>query len=649
MRRADHQAATRIGDALVLPGPTLARRAAPDLAALLPDAFDALPPCYVADANGVVLHANRAYRRLAEQLHGAAATPEPLLALDEVIAEIAASDGRLARHLSFAHPVAMQLRVEHVGQFAADGTLQAVIGTATDVTDLVTTRHKLALTRERLDDITRLSSDLVWETDTRLAVTFVTPRISEVLGFQPVEVIGRSFLSLGRFTGEAKPGQPAPLDPQLRAPFRDLPWTMTHRDGSHRLFQVSALPVFCSMTGDFLGFRGTARDVTEQAEAFSRAAQSQTQLTQALESISEGFALFDPEDRLVLCNRKFRESFTSIGDQILPGLRFADFLRTALESGSIAIPTAERAAWMESRLKLRAQERASFELQLGDGRWIKISDHKTADGSTVGIRTDITDLKLREDALFAAKETAEIASRSKSEFLANISHELRTPLNAIIGFSEIMREEIFGPLGSAQYREYIGDVLDSAHHLLEVINDILDIAKAEAGKLELAEDDVDVAAVVRSAARLVQERAQRGQIAIRSALGDNLPTLHADERKLKQILLNLLTNSVKFTPAGGTIEVGARYAENGDFLITVTDSGIGIAEEHIATALAPFGQVDSKLNRKYEGTGLGLPLSSAMMRLHSGDLSIASTVGQGTVVTLRFPASRVQAQPALAQ
>src|SRR6185437_14981446 len=163
------------------------------------------------------------------------------------------------------------------------------------------------------------------------------------------------------------------------------------------------------------------------------------------------------------------------------------------------------------------------------------------------------------------------------EFLANISHELRTPLNAIIGFSEIMREQIFGPLGSPQYLEYAGDVLDSAHHLLDVINDILDIAKAEAGKLELVEDDVDIANVVAAATRLVQERAQRNQVAIRSRLADGLPLVHADERKLKQILLNLLTNAVKFTPAHGTIEVACDVGPAGDLVLAVSDTGIGIA------------------------------------------------------------------------
>src|SRR5207302_11446852 len=224
------------------------------------------------------------------------------------------------------------------------------------------------------------------------------------------------------------------------------------------------------------------------------------------------------------------------------------------------------------------------------------------------------------------------------------SHELRTPLNAIIGFSEIMREELFGPLGSPQYQEYMDDVLDSAQHLLKVINDILDVAKAEAGKLELAEEVVEISSVVRSATRLIEERAQRSDVALRMRLPAGLPALYVDERKLKQVLLNLLMNAVKFTPAGGTIEMAGRLADNGDFLLTVTDTGIGIAAKAIATPLAPFGQVDSKLARKYDGTGPGLPLPSAMIKLHGGELTIGSTVGKGTTVTIRLPAARVRPQ-----
>jgi PAS domain S-box-containing protein len=611
---------------------------------LLAAALAGMPAFYVADLGGNVLYANAAYLALAERLRGVPVDPDrpPLLAPhSEILGEIETSREPLLREVELAAAAGLQLRVHLAPVHDSSGILTGISGSFEDVRELATARHKLALTNERLDDITRLASDWIWEVDTELAITFVSQRVTEVLGYQPLELIGRSLLELGRFP-EPMPGGKHPLDPQRRTPFRNLPFTIAHRDGSQRLFHLSSLPMFCPSRGDFLGFRGTARDVTEEKSAAQRAAQSQNQLSQAIESISEGFSLFDPSDRLVLCNSKFRSSFTRCAATVVPGVSFTELIRAAVESGDIAVPHGAHESWIAERLRLRAQPRVSFELELSNGRWLRVSDHKTADGSIVGIRTDITDLKHREEALYAAKETAEIASRSKSEFLANISHELRTPLNAIIGFSEIMREQIFGPLGSPQYLEYTGDVLDSAHHLLDVINDILDIAKAEAGKLELAEDTVDIASIVAAAMRLVQERAQRGGVRLKSELPP-LPPLHADERKLKQILINLLTNAIKFTPVEGSVTVGARLAESGDLLVTVADTGIGIAEKDIATALAPFGQVDSKLNRKYEGTGLGLPLCNAMAKLHGGELAIASVVGKGTTVTIRLPAVRVQA------
>jgi signal transduction histidine kinase len=382
--------------------------------------------------------------------------------------------------------------------------------------------------------------------------------------------------------------------------------------------------------------------VSQEAEAWERVAQSRTRLVEAIESISEGFALFDADDRLVLCNSKYRSMFPHCADLLEPGIAYGDFLRAMVEQGDVRIGHTTQDAWCAQQLALRRNGSVSTELLLGDGRWVKVGDRRTADGSWVGIRTDITELKRREEALYAAKEYAEVASRSKSEFLANISHELRTPLNAIIGFAEIMRDEIFGPVGSRQYREYLGDILDSARHLLEVINDILDVAKAEAGKLELDEEEVNVETVIRAVARIMHERAQRTELTIAVNVPADLPRIYADDRKLKQILLNLLGNAIKFTPPGGRIEIIGKLDPSGDFLLQVADTGIGIAPEHIATALAPFGQVDGKLNRKYEGTGLGLPLTRAMVELHDGTLSIDSRLRHGTVVTVRLPAARVR-------
>jgi len=260
-----------------------------------------------------------------------------------------------------------------------------------------------------------------------------------------------------------------------------------------------------------------------------------------------------------------------------------------------------------------------------------------------GTATDVTELRKREIGLRAAKEMAEMASRAKTEFLANMSHELRTPLNAIIGFAEVMHMELLGPIGNQQYHGYVGDIHDSARHLLGLINDILDVAKIEAGRVELSESTVDVKGIFDAVARLIRERALRAEVRLEMAVAANLPPLLADERKLKQILINLLSNSVKFTPAGGAIRLVAKPdLATGDLVITVADTGIGIADVDVDRVMEPFGQVDNFINRKHRGTVLGLPQSMGLVELHGGSFRLESTPGAGTTVTIRIPARRLK-------
>ena len=244
--------------------------------------------------------------------------------------------------------------------------------------------------------------------------------------------------------------------------------------------------------------------------------------------------------------------------------------------------------------------------------------------------------------LNSARQKAESANRMKTEFMANVSHELRTPLNSIIGFSEIMINGHYGQVDNERYRSYVHDIFTSGSHLLGIVSDILDISKIEVGEMDLQEDTVDIAEMVESALRLVGAKAETGHVSLHAEIAADLPQLFGDPRRIKQILLNLLSNGIKFTGDGGSVTVRAERAADKSLWIAVSDTGIGIAAADLERAMAPFSQVDSKLSRKYEGTGLGLPIAKSLTELHGGTLSLVSHLGRGTTVTLRFPPERLR-------
>ncbi|CAA7627068.1 putative Histidine kinase [Candidatus Terasakiella magnetica] len=281
--------------------------------------------------------------------------------------------------------------------------------------------------------------------------------------------------------------------------------------------------------------------------------------------------------------------------------------------------------------------------------WASISISPVRDESNaithfVAMHEDITERKLAEKNIRLGKEQAEIASRAKSEILTNMSHELRTPLNAVIGYSETLLAGVFGPFPNPKFEEYINDIHDSGLHLLDVINDILDVSAIDAGKIDLHEESVRLREVVEATIRLIVPRAEKGKVIVLDDVPSDLPRLRADERRLKQIVLNLVSNAVKFTPEGGTVTVSARLTVLGAMEVFVSDTGIGMDEADISKALTVFGQVDSGLSRSHEGTGLGLPLTQGLVELHGGVMAISSGKGVGTTVTVTFPAERIEAK-----
>ncbi len=399
---------------------------------------------------------------------------------------------------------------------------------------------------------------------------------------------------------------------------------------------------------------GIAVDVTEQKTLVERTAAADLRLRDAIETIPEAFVLWDADNKLVLCNSNFQQLHDLPDDAIVGGMSFEDVVAASRRQ---VIPT--KVVVDETTLP----GARTFEAQLDGGQWLHISERRTKDGGYVSVGTDITKLKLNEKKLMSSerkllatvedlrrsqqqlrelaekyaeeKNRAEDANQTKSRFLANMSHELRTPLNAIIGFSEIMESGMFGALGAEKYHEYCRDIRESGQYLLEVINDVLDMSKIEAGRLRLKPERVDLQGILAEAMRVVSVRGQEKRLTLSSRIAPGV-TLQADRRALKQIALNLLSNAVKFTPDGGRITVRGRRA-GPCVLIAISDTGIGISRDSLKRLGRPFEQVEGQLTKSHHGSGLGLAIAKSLAELHGGRMRIRSTLNKGTVVLVRLP------------
>ncbi len=415
---------------------------------------------------------------------------------------------------------------------------------------------------------------------------------------------------------------------------------------------------------------GIVADISEQHRMAVRTATADARLRDAVEAISEAFVLWDADRKLVLCNAKYQQLH-----QLPPEIVRAGMGHELIMSHS-AQPSIDREPVRSARAEPGSH---SYEARLSDGRWLQINGRRTKDGGSVSVGTDITTLKQQEERLTRSehqllttvtdlkasrqkleaqaqqlaelaelyleqKASAESANRAKSEFLANMSHELRTPLNAIIGFSEIMEARLFGELGSERYNEYVRDIRSSGGYLLAVINDILDMARIESGKLNLEKTEISLDLVVAEAARCHRDAMERKRLAFACDVAPEL-RLEADSHALFQILGNLLDNAVKFTPEGGRIAIRVRPAP-GALNLYVEDTGIGIPREKLGRIGRPFEQVEGEMARSYKGSGLGLAIARSLAELHGGSLRVRSVMGTGTIVMVRMPL-RDSSQPEL--
>ncbi|TAN68784.1 MAG: PAS domain S-box protein [Magnetospirillum sp.] len=400
--------------------------------------------------------------------------------------------------------------------------------------------------------------------------------------------------------------------------------------------------------GDMRTFIGVVRDITQRkrvetalVEGEARFRAQATRLQAIIDNMAQGVAVFASDDALIALNEAAIRMLGLPEAEITPGTIDISLFMALLAATDC--PYGADAVRITSDLAESIRERPEmvFEHCATNGVVMEVRSSSMPGGGLILSFTDVTDRKRTEQTLRDAKEAAERGNRAKNTFLANISHELRTPLNAIIGFSEMMKHEIFGPLEPANYRTYVDDIHESGMHLLELINDILDMSKAEAGMTDLQETSVDVADIIRTSVRMMTRRAYNAGLTVEDDLPERLPMLLADERRVRQIVLNLLSNAVKFTDDGGRVAVSARVAEDGSYLIRVSDTGIGMTAEDLVKVMEPFVQADTRLSRKYEGSGLGLPLTNALVGAHGGTLSLDSTPGKGTIATVRFPPLRV--------
>jgi two-component system cell cycle sensor histidine kinase PleC len=448
----------------------------------------------------------------------------------------------------------------------------------------------------------------------------------------------------------------------------DQTFRMQHTDG-HWIW----LRVRCELSQGAadagLHLIGIAVDITEQKSLAEKTVEADLRLRDAIETIPEAFVLWDSEDRLVLCNSHFQRLHRLPDSAVTPGTSY----ETVIEVGSMP----------EVRTRLQetsaqAPGARTFEAQLDDGNWLHISERRTKDGGYVSVGTDITRIKEHEQKLVdndlrlratvidlkrsqtalerqaieladlaekysEEKNRAEEANQTKSKFLANMSHELRTPLNAIIGFSEIMESGMFGTLGSEKYQEYCHDILTSGHYLLEVINDILDMSKIEAGRMKLDMEQLDLSKTLAESLRVVSGRADDKNLVLDADIEGTIAVV-ADRRAVKQIIVNLLSNAVKFTPDGGKVVVRSRVLRD-SIVLMIADTGIGIAPHSLLRLGRPFEQVESQLTKTYHGSGLGLAIARSLTNLHGGSMKLRSKLGTGTVVCVSLPRDARKAKP----
>jgi signal transduction histidine kinase len=538
--------------------------------------------------------------------------------------------------------------------------------TQTDVSEMTQAKEALRVEQERFKELAEIASDWFWETDAKHRMTTVVAPVEKV-GMSLERMRGKTRWELANVNPEEDSNWAVHLaDLNARRPFRDFRYSVElqddhdvyHRvsghsvmndagqalgyhsfrrnDGNRRHFSASGHPVY-DARGEFVGYRGMAREITEEVIVQEQARAAHQRLLDAIESMPESFVLYDAEDRVVLCNSASYNKMPWCKTPVEPGMKYEHMMQEIAYSGLVVEARGREEEWIRESVALHRNPAGPREIQRTDGNWLLITERKTSDGGIVAIRMDVTDQKRaqidREDAIKRAEE----ANRAKSNFLANMSHELRTPLNAIIGMSEMMSLKIFGPMNVPRYEGYVESIATAGRHLLELVNDILDISRIESGNYTFSPQTVQPLAIIEDCRRLILEQPARGHADIVIDIDNPPPDIRSDVRAVRQILLNLMGNAIKFTPPDEKIWLRSETTDT-HVAISVVDSGPGIAERDLDRIVRPFERADQNAYlARDDGLGLGLAICNTLAEGLGGELIIDSEVGVGTTVTLRLP------------
>lgn len=489
---------------------------------------------------------------------------------------------------------------------------------------------------QRFKDFTETATDWVWETDENQNITFLSMNSATHELFNTSSAIGKSRYSLFDASSGEEDTQWSRHyeDVAQRNEFNDLEFDFNDLYGGHRRLRINGRPIY-NENGKYIGYRGTGKDITQETESKS----GLEKLRSAIEAIPDPMAVLGSDGRFEFFNSAYYDVNKEVGDKLELGVKFSDFVKSVVAKGLIAEAVGNEEEWIKKRLEFHEQVSSSFEIKHANGNWYLINEHALSTGGRALIMIDISALKDSQQNLKEAKEQAEAANEAKSDFLSSMSHELRTPLHAILGFAQLLERDGQGNLSERQDR-FVRQIVGSGNHLLGLIGDVLDLAQIESGSLPICIENVSVQDAINDTIEAASYLAITRDVTLRIAsnFSDKIPAVKADATRVRQVLLNLASNGIKYTKENGTVEFDAEPNGDGTLKIIVRDDGHGIPDDKKAELFSAFSRLGMEKS-DIEGTGIGLTISKAIIEEMGGTIGFESDAASGTTFWFTLPQS----------